>query len=114
MKKQIWIAASTALFLSANCQNYGLAQVSSELVKRAQSEIDNNKLTEQTLAQLQSAVQSNVRDADAHLYLGLALERMGLKDEAYSQYGLAVNYGPQNPDALVALVKKEIKQGHIP
>ncbi|MBP7860372.1 tetratricopeptide repeat protein [bacterium] len=114
MKKQIWIAASTALFLSANCQNYGLAQVSSELVKRAQSEIDNNKLTEQTLAQLQSAVQSNDRDADAHLYLGLALERMGLKDEAYAQYALAVKYGPQNPDALVALVKKEIKQGHIP
>jgi len=113
MKKQIWISASCALFLSANTQNC-LAQISSELIKKAQGEISSSKLTEQTLGQLQQAVQTNERDADAHLYLGLMLERMGLKDEAYAQFALAVKYGPQNPDALVALVQKEIKQGHIP
>ncbi|MCW5823550.1 MAG: tetratricopeptide repeat protein [Cyanobacteria bacterium TGS_CYA1] len=114
MKKQIWISATCLLFLSVNGQNYCFAQISSELVKRAQAEIQDSRLTEKTLQDLQQAVQSNERDADAHLYLGLMLERMGLKDEAYAQYALAVKYGPQNPDALVALVKKEIKQGHIP
>lgn len=114
MKKQIWISATCALYLSVNCQSSWLAQVSNDLIKKAQAEIQASKLTEKTLMQLQEAVQKNERDADAHLYLGLMLERMGLKDEAYAQYALAVKYGPQSPDSLVALVKKEIKQGHIP
>ncbi len=113
-KKQIWILLPAAFFLSVNWQNSCRAEVPAGLLEKIQGEISTSKLSEQTLNQIQALVQKNEKDADAHLYLGLMLERMGLREEAFAQYKLAVQYGPQNPDALIELVKREIKQGHIP
>ncbi len=113
-KKLVWLLAMAFSFLSVNLPKSCQAQVPKELVEKVRSELENNKPSEQTLNQLQAAVQKNEKDSQAHLYFGLMLERMGLKDESYLQFQAAVKYGPENPTALIELVKGEIKQGHIP
>ena len=83
------------------------------LFARAKKELDQNKVTEETMNKLQSFVEANPKNSNGHLYLGLLLERVGLREQAQEQLQLAVEYGPENPEALVALCQKEIKNGHV-
>jgi len=77
-------------------------------------DIAGNKLTEQKFGQLQEYVQRDPKNSQAHICLGLALDNLGLNDQAAIQFELAVRYGADNPKALVELCKEWIRLGHAP
>lgn len=114
MKYSKIIAALALLVFSFMQMGSGLAQADgSGLFKVVQDELDKDKVTEESLNKLQEFVQQNPRSSNGRLYLGLMLERMGLRKQAFDQLKLAVEYGPENPEALVGLCKKLIKDKHI-
>ena len=84
-----------------------------ELFEKAKQEVDTDHVSQSTFNNIQSFVEANPNDSKGRLYLGLLLERSGLKEQAYEQLKLAVQYGPNNPDDLVTLCKEQIKLGHV-
>ena len=91
---------------------FALAETS-PLFEIVKSELDRNHLRRSSLVQLQQFVEANPQNSDGRLYLGLVLERMGLKEQAQEQLKLAIKYGPDSPKALVELCKEEIRQGRV-
>lgn len=85
----------------------------SDLFSKVKEELKSDHLSQASLEGISSFVEANPKSSDGRLYLGLILERMGLKEQAYEQLKLAVEYGPDNPKALVELCKEEIRQGHV-
>lgn len=83
------------------------------LFEQVQVELKAGTVSEKTLADLQSVAQAEPTNSQAHLYLGLVLDQLGLNDAAAEQFELSVRYGADNPMALVALCKEEIRLGRI-
>ncbi|HMP54231.1 MAG TPA: hypothetical protein PKD05_21985, partial [Candidatus Melainabacteria bacterium] len=73
----------------------------SDLFSKVKEELKSDHLSQASLEGISSFVEANPKSSDGRLYLGLILERMGLKEQAYEQLKLAVEYGPDNPKALV-------------
>lgn len=105
-------AVMLALSLSSVACSAAYA-LDSAVIERAQTELNNNKVSEKTLNELQEAVQKEPGNSKAHLTLGLVLDQLGLTDPAAEQFELAVKYGANDPQALVTLCKTEIKAGRI-
>lgn len=82
-------------------------------LEQAQKEVDSKKLTDRTFAQLQEFVQKNPTNSQAHITLGLALNDLGLTEDAAMQFELAVRHGADNPRALVELCKSQIRLGRV-
>jgi len=99
------IALSPVPVLSQVSQAAILDRIEAELADK-----DRN-VSEGNFKELEGYLETNPRDSRAHLYMGMILERMGLKEQALPQLRMAVEYGPDNPDALVELCKKEISEG---
>lgn len=111
-RKALLLSALTLLpVLSVGYPSGVFAQ--SALFSKVKEELKSDHLSQSSLEQVSSYVESNPRSSDGRLYLGLILERMGLKEQAYEQLKQAVEYGPDNPKALVELCKEEIRQGHV-
>ena len=70
---------------------FALAETS-PLFEIVKSELDRNHLRRSSLVQLQQFVEANPQNSDGRLYLGLVLERMGLKEQAQEQLKLAIKY----------------------
>ena len=87
------------------------AQSKTELFSRVENELKTEQLSESTISALQSLISKDPNDADAYLYLGLALDRMGLGEQAQDCFAMAVAKGVKGPDSLIALCKQEIKAG---
>lgn len=83
----------------------------STVIEAARKELKIGQLTSATFNKLQQLIAANPNDSEAHMTLGLVLDRMGLPDPAQEQFFLAVKYGANNQDAVVALCKSEISAG---
>jgi Putative Zn-dependent protease, contains TPR repeats len=81
------------------------------VIEAARKELKIGQLSSATVNKLQQLVAANPNDSEAHMTLGLVLDRMGLPDPAQEQFFLAVKYGANNQDAVVALCKGEISAG---
>lgn len=104
---------SIVFSLAVSIASQSLSLANQSLFEQAKQEIESSSIKESTLAQLQEFVQANPKNSDGRLYLGLALEAMGLREQANEQLKLSVNYGPQNEKALVDFCKQQISQGHV-
>ncbi len=108
MKYKILVALSLLLqMVSTPCY----AMDRQQLFTQTKQELKDDKLSEQTVQELQSLVVKSPSDADGLLYLGLCLDRIGITDQAQICFEKAVKQGVQTPDALVALCKEEAKAG---
>lgn len=73
--------------------------------------LEERKLTEQDVAQIGALVEKNPSNAKAHLVLGLALDYVGLNDQALEQFVAADKLGPQDPKALVGKLHHLLSRG---
>lgn len=89
----------------------GWADDRQTIIETARKELQVERLTSATFERLQQLCAANPKDSEAHMTLGLVLDRMGLPDPAQEQFLLAVKYGADNQDAIIALCKSEINAG---
>ena len=90
-RKALLLSALTLLpVLSVGYPSGVFAQ--SALFSKVKEELKSDHLSQSSLEQVSNYVEANPRSSDGRLYLGLILERMGLKEQAYEQLKLAVEY----------------------
>lgn len=90
------------------------AQVSASidsLMEAYEKKLEERKLTEQDVAQIGELVEKNPGSAKAHLTLGLALDYVGLNDQALEQFVAADKLGPKDPKALVGKLHHLLSRG---
>lgn len=104
----------SALSLSIGCSaTPALADERADVIATARHEIKVEQRTSATMNRLVQLITANPTDSEAHMTLGLYLDRMGLPEPAQEQFLLAVKYGANNPDAIIALCKSEINAGRM-
>jgi tetratricopeptide (TPR) repeat protein len=78
---------------------------------KLQAEADSQKFSEASVNRLAELVAKNPGNARAHLLYGMALDFVGLADQALEQFQLADKYGPQDPRAIVGVISHLLSTG---
>lgn len=103
---------ATTLLLSAYpAHSQSLASQDKEVLTKILKENEAKPPSEAVLAQIQAIIDKYPKDFYARLVMGNALDRVGMPMQAVEQYQLAVQYGPDSPQAVVELVKAQIGVG---
>lgn len=110
-KKLIVMIALSVLTGIACSQNKAQAEDLTAQAERYQVLIDEKKLTEAQFNELAKLAVANPTNAKLQLAYGLALDYAGLADEAEERFALADKYGPQDPMALVNLLRHLLSKG---
>jgi len=76
-----------------------------------QKSIDTKTLSEADFQKLADLASKNPTNSRVHLLFGLGFDLQGLTDQAISQFELAYQYGPKDPEAIIALISGLIKSG---
>jgi tetratricopeptide (TPR) repeat protein len=84
-----------------------------QLLSRVQRELDEGQISNESSQDLEMLIEQDPRNARAHMLMGNALELLGLKEQALDQFKSAVRYAPNDPHALVELIKEYIKLGQM-
>jgi tetratricopeptide (TPR) repeat protein len=116
-RKQLFALTAAIAGLSAAiaCQAAGQTLAATDELKQIEErlEIDKNQpVTDDMIEQVQAVLANDPQNRDAHMILAQCYDRLGLPDQADQEFTLAVKYSPDDPHALVELVKAEIKSGH--
>lgn len=80
-------------------------------LKVIEDEYDRHALTESTLEELARLVLVHPTNYRVHLYYGLALDEVGLAEQAMEQFQLADKYGPQDPRGTAGVLSHLISKG---
>ncbi len=88
-----------------------LASQDKEALTKILKENEAKRPSEAVLAQIQAILDKYPKDYFARLVMGNTLDRIGMPMQAVEQYQLAVQYGPNSPQAVVELVKAQIGVG---
>ncbi len=83
-----------------------------KIVDQIESE-SQNEVQNSSIEKLQEILVRDPKNYKAHLVMAGFLDRMGLEDQAEEEYCQAVSYGPNDPKAIVELVKARFKRGQI-
>ena len=102
-----------ATVMACSCASSAYAIEKAVLFEKVKSELAAGSVTDESLNQVQELVQREPQNSQAHLYLGLVLDKLGLPEPAAEQFELAVRFGASNPSALVTLCNQEIKMGRV-
>jgi tetratricopeptide (TPR) repeat protein len=122
-KCHLYIALLSLIFLLA-CPAFCLTgQMTADKPSEAKNEatgldqiskqIEDGKVPDSSYDILAQIIKKDPSAYRAHLLLGDCYDLLGLPDLARQQYVLALKYGPNDPQAVIALVKLEGKAGHI-
>ncbi len=107
----IGLASASAFTLVAPLA--GLATPEDDkLIAQIESESE-NEVQNSSLEKLQEIIARDPKNYRAHLVMAGFLDRMGLEDQAEEEYCQAVSYGPNDPKAMIELVKARFKRGQI-
>jgi tetratricopeptide (TPR) repeat protein len=107
--------AIAGLSAAIACQAMGQTATAADELKQIEERLEINKdqpVTDDMIEQVQAVLANEPQNRDAHMVLAQCYERLGLPDMADEEFTLAVKYSPDDPHALVELVKAEIKSGH--
>ncbi len=101
------IALSSSLMtLPASAQEFSKA-----LLDKYQEKVEKRELTDQELSRLAELAQQYKDDARVHLVYGLALDLVGLNDQALEQFRLADKLGPKDSQAVVGIIHHLLSRG---
>lgn len=70
-------------------------------------------LSQPVLQFLADAIEKNPKDAELRLLLAKCYDRLGLPELALEQYQETVNFAPNDPKSVLALIKAQIKAGNV-
>lgn len=68
-------------------------------------------VTDRVVADLEHSLEVNPNDSSAHLALGLCYDKLGMMDLATREYQKAADQAPDDPRALMELVKSQVRHG---
>ncbi|CAN5572420.1 hypothetical protein BH10CYA1_BH10CYA1_21580 [soil metagenome] len=103
--------ATTILLCAYPAHSQSLASQDKEALTKILKENEAKRPNEAVLAQIQAIIDKYPKDYFARLVMGNTLDRVGMPMQAVEQYQLAVQYGPNSPQAVVELVKAQIGVG---
>lgn len=83
----------------------------SKVLKRVQYELDNGKLTQESVNEVAELTQQFSGNYKLHLYYGLCLDEVGLPDEALAQFRQADQLGPRDPRGTVGILNHLLSRG---
>ncbi|HMW91978.1 MAG TPA: hypothetical protein PKE54_18275, partial [Candidatus Obscuribacter sp.] len=91
----IALSASLSTVPGASAQEF-----SSDLLDKYQEKVEKRELTDQELSRLAELAQAYKDNARVHLVYGLALDLVGLNDQALEQFKLSDKLGPKDSQAV--------------
>lgn len=103
--------ATTTLLSAYPAHSQSITSQERATLAKILKENEAKRPSEAVLAQIQAIIDKYPKDYFARLVMGNALDRVGMPMQAVEQYQLAVQYGPDSPQAVVELVKAEIGVG---
>jgi len=114
--KQLLVLTAVIAGLSAAtaCQAAVETPVSADSLRQIEERLERSEdqpVTNDMIEQVQAVLAGDPHNRDAHLILAQCYDRLGLPDMADEEFTLCVQYSPDDPHALVELVKAEIKSG---
>ncbi len=81
------------------------------LLDKIEAEANSEKVSEQSLQQIQALVDKDPNNYRIRLVLGLCLQTLGLKDEALEQFNAAVKLAPDAPEPVAQIIKAKLQMG---
>lgn len=83
------------------------------LLDRIEAQVAKEHVDDTAYSDLEMILGKEPANYRAHLLLGNCYELLGLREQATQEYELATKYGPNDPKAVVELIKMQIKSGKI-
>ncbi|HMY56017.1 MAG TPA: tetratricopeptide repeat protein [Candidatus Obscuribacter sp.] len=102
----IALSASLSTVPGASAQEF-----SSDLLDKYQEKVEKRELTDQELSRLAELAQAYKDNARVHLVYGLALDLVGLNDQALEQFKLSDKLGPKDSQAVVGIIHHLLSRG---
>ena len=84
-----------------------------KILDRIETEVQNEVVTDESLAAIQKVVEEEPNNARARSLLGDCLDLSGLPDQAITQFKKAIDLSPNDPKPAVEMVKAYIKRGQV-
>jgi tetratricopeptide (TPR) repeat protein len=97
----------------SNSTDTATQESNNELLNRIQQEVDAENVAERSYTDLANILEKDPANYRAHLLLGNCYDLLGLPEQAYEQFQLALKYGPNEPKAIVAMIKEQTKSGRM-
>lgn len=110
-KTAVLFFATAMLLCAYPAHSQSLPVQDKEVLAKILKENEAKPPSEAVLAQIQAIIDKHPKNYYARLVMGNALDRVGMPMQAIEQYQLAVQYGPDSPQAVVELVKAQIGVG---
>ncbi|MBS1953018.1 MAG: hypothetical protein JST89_02470 [Cyanobacteria bacterium SZAS-4] len=110
-KTAVLFFATTILLCAYPAHSQSLSAQDKGALTKILKENETKPPSEAVLAQIQALIDKYPKDYYARLVMGNALDRVGMPMQAIEQYQLAVQNGPDSPQAVIELVKAQIGVG---
>jgi tetratricopeptide (TPR) repeat protein len=88
-------------------------ETTAQILDRINRQAESGGMSDPAYEELGRIVEKEPNNARAHLLLGRGYEMLGLPEQAYEQFSLALKYGLNTPSEIVLLIKALAKSGHM-